>query len=94
MTTQPVIIKCKCQTGRVVLPAGKLTVSTFQAFEFFFTTQSHGGRCWTCGSRFKFVTVQGKVSDHVCNDRCEASKGPVCECSCGGKNHGAAYGGA
>lgn len=25
---------------------------------------------------------------HKCDGRCMSAKGPVCECSCGGKNHG------
>lgn len=36
--------------------------------------------------------VAGKVSHkHECNAKCLASKGPTCECSCGGLNHGASY---
>lgn len=34
--------------------------------------------------------LQGRVTDHECNARCMASKGHVCECSCGGANHGVA----
>ncbi len=28
---------------------------------------------------------------HECNAKCLASKGPACECKCGGKNHGSGY---
>lgn len=29
--------------------------------------------------------------NHVCNAKCTSSKGHVCECSCGGKNHGGSF---
>lgn len=35
--------------------------------------------------------VKGTVTEHVCNAKCMASKGHVCECACGGRNHGGAY---
>ncbi len=28
---------------------------------------------------------------HECNEKCMSSTGTVCECSCGGKNHGGSY---
>jgi len=49
--------------------------------------------CRGCGMNRSAVLVRGKFSaKHVCNAKCLASKGPSCECSCGGKNHGASYG--
>jgi hypothetical protein len=46
----------------------------------------------TCCSRtMKSVDVVGIKSEHVCGAKCLASKGPTCECSCGGANHGKAY---
>ncbi len=91
MNAKPTIFSCKCQTGRVMEPV-RMTADRFAEFEFLDTTRAHCGRCWTCGFRFKFVSVRGKVSPkHTCDARCEASKGPSCECSCGGKNHGASY---
>jgi len=33
-------------------------------------------------------TKRSAASRCACNDACEFAKGPVCECSCGGKNHG------
>lgn len=51
--------------------------------------------CRGCGMNRSAVLVRGKFSaKHVCNAKCLASKGPACECSCGGKNHGASYGAA
>ena len=45
-----------------------------------------------CGYRVPFALVHGTTnSSIVCSAKCSASKGHVCECSCGGQNHGAAY---
>lgn len=49
--------------------------------------------CRGCGINRRAEAVRGKFSAaHKCNAKCLASKGPSCECSCGGKNHGASYG--
>ena len=43
----------------------------------------------TCGASMSAKPLDGRVSEaHKCGARCLASKGHVCECSCGGKNHG------
>ena len=48
--------------------------------------------CRGCGRNRSAELIRGKVSHkHVCGAKCLASKGPTCECSCGGKNHGASY---
>lgn len=48
--------------------------------------------CRECGKPARAKPVMGKYSaKHVCNAKCLASRGGVCECSCGGKNHGASY---
>lgn len=40
----------------------------------------------------KVQQVEGSYSDKiVCGPKCMASKGPTCECSCGGQNHGKAW---
>jgi len=46
-------------------------------------------RTCTCGRDVALRRVAGTVTEHVCNAKCMASTGHVCECSCGGKNHGA-----
>lgn len=49
-------------------------------------------RCPKCGGIEKVNTVlKARVTKHECNGKCMASKSGVCECSCGGKNHGASY---
>lgn len=46
-------------------------------------------RCPKCeGSRVEGSQVRGQHSSHVCDARCMCATGPLCECSCGGKNHG------
>lgn len=48
--------------------------------------------CVECGKGVYGQTIQGKVSDKMpCGAKCLASKGPVCECTCAGENHGSNY---
>lgn len=51
----------------------------------------------TCGASTQrgFVYYRGvkaRITDHVCDARCTHAKGVLCECSCGGKNHGSMIG--
>ncbi len=48
----------------------------------------------TCGRREVFWRdVEGKYkAEEKCGAKCQASKGPSCECSCGGMNHGKSWG--
>ena len=32
--------------------------------------------------------ITAAYSAHPCNSRCTNARGPICQCSCGGKNHG------
>jgi hypothetical protein len=49
--------------------------------------------CRACGRPRYAKQIVGRYSArHTCGARCMASTGPSCECSCGGKNHGASYG--
>ncbi len=46
-----------------------------------------------CGRRWSYLQVKGVLrTDVKCNAKCTGSTGHVCECSCGGKNHGAGHG--
>lgn len=47
--------------------------------------------CPKCGGTSKGHRVRGFVSDEPCGARCLNAKGFQCECSCGGKNHGAGH---
>ena len=91
MTT--LLIRCKCPgplgTARMDhdYQANRDGVEVYQA------TMSYSlyVRCWTCRAPFRAAPIKGKRTEHECGAKCMASKGPTCECSCGGKNHGASY---
>jgi hypothetical protein len=44
-----------------------------------------------CGKHVEFKMIRGHVTEHKCNAKCLASTSGICECSCGGANHGASY---
>lgn len=45
-----------------------------------------------CGRSWDFKAVRGRLNpEKQCSAKCQASVGHTCECSCGGKNHGAAH---
>lgn len=39
-------------------------------------------------NRVRLETIRARVSNHKCGASCVHAKGPLCECSCGGRNHG------
>jgi len=42
--------------------------------------------------RVHYKTIKGTTNpDEKCGARCLASKGPTCDCSCGGENHGKSW---
>lgn len=45
-------------------------------------------RCPEHGRMNKWSYMTAKVNTKECADRCMASTGPSCSCSCGGENHG------
>lgn len=93
--TYSFMIRCKCE--------GKLGASRVEVcindnrdgYEFFSSVRSYTcfeTRCWSCRAVFKCAEIQGRKSlKHECGAKCRASKGPNCECSCAGKNHGRSY---
>lgn len=49
-------------------------------------------RCTNCNStNVKQNFVTGHKSDKKCDARCTGAKGPACDCSCAGRNHGAGW---
>lgn len=44
-----------------------------------------------CGGYAHLQSVRASVTAHQCGAKCLASKGPSCECACGGENHGRNY---
>jgi hypothetical protein len=70
--------------GRPHLDGEKL-VRNCQLFAF--------GVCPTCGNNHptqRLIRYAKYPSLHQCGARCRAAKGPNCECSCSGANHGSA----
>lgn len=48
--------------------------------------------CPACGeNRWNAKKVKGYTTEHACDARCTEAKGHICECACGGKNHGALH---
>lgn len=48
--------------------------------------------CRGCGKERYADRVFGKfVAEKVCSGKCVSATGKVCECNCGGKNHGAGH---
>lgn len=71
-----------------------------EGFEGWCTDGSNGnelsyvGPCPDCGQRkmIRGQAVRGTIAPSVrCDARCEGARGPNCECSCGGANHGAGH---
>lgn len=58
--------------------------------------ESSNGRVYAtclCGGRAEFSRIAGHKTDHKCGAKCRNSTSGICECSCGGENHGCSYGG-
>lgn len=50
------------------------------------------GLCPACGKPMTYGAVIGIHNDSVpCDTRCTGARGHICECSCGGKNHGSQW---
>src|SRR5262249_27991962 len=48
--------------------------------------------CPRCHARrLRLEPIEGRETDHACNAACMFARGPLCECQCGGKNHGAGF---
>ena len=58
------------------------------------TAPDHEMKCGVCGGQIENLgRVRGDRLAHIghrcpCDDRCTSARGPICNCSCGGKNHG------
>jgi len=64
--------------------------------QFYMHTAS--GEIWPAASiptarLAEFRPYKGPIeTDHPCDIRCTSAKGPLCNCQCGGLNHGADHG--
>jgi hypothetical protein len=94
MNATQIIVRCKCEGKAGAAKFAHCYQTNKEGTEFYQAARSWSpwARCWTCRSVFKCAEVRGKFSSrHVCGAKCLASKGPTCECSCGGKNHGGGF---
>ena len=49
------------------------------------------GLCRVCRKMMTYGVLKAYLKpEHKCDARCMSSRGPLCECSCGGANHGKA----
>lgn len=83
------IVRCKCSRARVDFPDYNTERDAFEFFHGVWSFTSPATRCWLCGYAFKFNELKAKRNATPCDARCTEAKGHCCECSCGGKNHGA-----
>lgn len=103
MKTTRYIAKCKCcnaHTSELVTPEMMRAAQMFDGWPK--TQPEPAGRfrmagsprlvCRGCGALVIAKAVAGQFgAKHICNEKCLSSTGHVCNCSCGGKNHGASF---
>lgn len=105
--TNTFMVRCKCSTARVtaevsergyLIGSDASTVLQAAISRTAIVGRLPGGfnltapfYCVGCRKFFKVEQVKGRRTGHECDAKCMASKGPTCECACGGKNHGASY---
>lgn len=93
------LVRCKCPgplgVARVTVDHRPTTVEGREALQQALSFMGWSGliyRCAGCRRSFDVSTLRGTVkADHKCDARCLASKGPSCECACGGANHGRSW---
>lgn len=94
------VAKCKCGKGVSCLATrfvdtanGKFWIGNDTVTHAYDMTHGCAIIPCECGSHRYAWKVKGTYSaTHKCNAKCLASKSGVCECSCGGHNHGASWG--
>jgi len=83
--------KCKAAQSRLIEAT---TTRTYRdRFELIssHTKRTGDGPMECCGRPVYPSDVKGRTTEQPCDARCTSAKGHNCECSCGGKNHGAGY---
>lgn len=46
-------------------------------------------QCPECNCSVKWHWIEAyEITDHKCDSRCTHARSKVCDCACGGKNHG------
>ena len=98
MKTTRYIAKCRCGAHTSAL-ASNVNRADANMGALFHDEKGEAGTygglailCRSCGKAALAKAVRGVYSaKHVCNAKCLASHSGKCECSCGGKNHGASF---
>ena len=86
MPVQTYIVSCRCGTVRIADDGRNDYFSEIRDNRL-----GPAWACWVCVRYFRTVLIRGRIGRQECGAKCMASKGPSCECKCGGKNHGASY---
>lgn len=46
-------------------------------------------KCGICNYPSEPIVIDATITETECGEKCQSATGTVCECSCGGENHGA-----
>ena len=90
------IVKCKaCKAIRRVTPE-KYGEGRFITYMLNGVTLWRSQTGWlnvpcACGKTMLGKAIQGYQSEQPCSPKCTGATGPVCECACGGFNHGGTH---
>lgn len=88
------MVRCRCE-GRLGVARVEVNYTENRSgYEFFAHVRDNlyaATACWSCRRYFRIEPICGRVGRQECGVKCLASKGPACECRCGGKNHGMSY---
>lgn len=71
--------------------AGRLITWTTMDGRTLQAEQPPAESCPRCKRQTPGTPIRGTFSGRPCDARCLYAKGPDCECSCGGANHGAGH---
>lgn len=104
-----ILYNCKrCKVGRRAEYVGSKRISaTGETYQAGIWIQSCGGGrptvyggdvemgiCPNCSRMMSYGALEARISPaHKCDVRCTSARGNSCECSCGGRNHGADWSG-
>lgn len=77
----------KNEFGREIWKHARYTCSTKELLCAGFYKEGVSVRC-SCGKNVWLKIVAGVKNETPCDGRCTGARGHVCECSCGGANHG------
>lgn len=73
------------------IPAGVWIQSCGGGRPTVYAGDTENGLCSSCGRMMTYGALKSSTNpDHKCDSRCTSARGPQCDCSCGGKNHGVA----